>query len=250
MVNVRTVDEVKRIAEASKIVARILQDLAARIKPGMDTGQINTMAEDMTQKSGARTAFKGYRGYPASICVSINDEIVHGIPSPEKVIHEGDIVSLDFGVQLNGFYGDAAVTVPVGTVSDLALRLLKTTEKSLYLAVKEARVGNRLYDISSAVQTYAEANGFSVVRDFVGHGIGTALHEDPQIPNYGQPGKGIKLEKGMVFALEPMINAGDHRIKVDPDGWTARTYDGSLSAHFEHTVVVDYEQGIVLSQVN
>ncbi len=250
MVNVRTEEEVKKIAEASRVVAIVLQELAANMKPGMNTEQINTMAEDRIKEFGAKSAFRGYRGYPSSMCVSINDEIVHGIPSSKKIIHEGDIVSLDFGVQLDGFFGDAAVTVPVGSVSELARNLLKTTEESLYLAIKDARVGNRLYDISSAIQNFAEANGFSVVRDFVGHGIGKSLHEDPQIPNYGQPGKGIKLEKGMVFALEPMINAGDYRIKIDPDGWTARTYDGSLSAHFEHTVVVDYDHGVVLSKVN
>jgi methionyl aminopeptidase len=250
MVNVRTVEEIKKIAEASKIVAIVLQGLSSSIKSGMSTEDINTMAENMLKKYGAKPAFKGYRGYPASICVSINDEIVHGIPSPDKIIKDGDIVSLDFGVQMNGFFGDAAVTVPVGKVSETAEHLLKTTEESLYLGIKEAKVGNRLYDISSAIQEFAESKGFSIVRDFVGHGVGRALHEDPQIPNYGQKGKGIKLEKGMVFALEPMVNAGDYRIKIDQDGWTARTLDGSLSAHFEHTIVVDYDHGVVLSTVN
>lgn len=250
MVNVKTSEEVKKIAEASRIVALVLRELSNSVKAGMSTEDINRMAEDMLKKYGAKPAFKGYRGYPASICVSINDEIVHGIPSPQRIIQDGDIVSLDFGVQMQGFFGDAAVTVPVGRVSVKAEHLLKTTKESLFLAVKEAKVGNRLFDISSAVQECAESNGFSVVRDFVGHGIGRALHEDPQIPNYGQRGKGIKLEKGMVFAIEPMINEGDYRIKIDADGWTARTADGSLSAHFEHTIVVDYEHGIVLSQVN
>ena len=250
MVNVKTSEEVKKMAEASKVVALILRELSNTVKAGMSTEDINTMAENMLKKYGAKPAFKGYRGYPASICVSINDEIVHGIPSPGRILQEGDIVSLDFGAQLHGFFGDAAVTVPVGRVSSKAEHLLKTTEESLLRAVKEAKVGNRLYDISSAVQEYAESNGFSVVRDFVGHGIGRALHEEPQIPNYGQRGKGLKLEKGMVFAIEPMINEGDYRITIDTDGWTARTADGSLSAHFEHTVVVDYDHGVVLSQVN
>ncbi len=250
MVNVRTAEEIKKIGEAAKIVAIVLQKLSSSIKSGMSTQDINTMAEDMLKKYGAKPAFKGYRGYPASICVSINDEIVHGIPSPDRIIKEGDIVSLDFGVQINGFFGDAAVTVPIGKVSETAEHLLKTTEESLYLGIKEAKVGNRLYDISSAIQGHAERNGFSIVRDFVGHGVGRALHEDPQIPNYGQKGKGIKLEKGMVFAIEPMVNEGDYRIKIDPDGWTARTFDGSLSAHFEHTIVVDYDHGVVLSKVN
>jgi methionyl aminopeptidase len=250
MVNVKTADEIKKISEASKIVAIVLDELASTIRPGMSTEQINTMAEEKLKKFNAKPAFKGYRGYPASICVSINDEIVHGIPSPSKIIKEGDIVSLDFGVQLDGFFGDAAVTVPVGRITELASRLMEVTKESLNIGVKEARVGNRLYDISNAIQTHAESNGFSVVRDFVGHGIGRSLHEDPQIPNFGQRGKGIKLEKGMVFALEPMINEGDYRITIDPDGWTARTHDGSLSAHFEHTVMVDYERGVVLSRVN
>ncbi|MCL4557545.1 MAG: type I methionyl aminopeptidase [Deltaproteobacteria bacterium] len=250
MVSVKTEDEIRRISEASEIVARILNELTLNIKPGMSTEEINTMAEEKLRRHNAMPAFKGYRGYPASICVSINDEIVHGIPSPRRIIKEGDIVSLDFGVKLNGFFGDAAVTVPVSMVSELAVKLLQVTEEALYIGIKEAKVGNRLYDISGAIQNHAESNGFSVVRDFVGHGIGRALHEDPQIPNFGQRGKGIKLERGMVFAVEPMVNAGDYRIKIDQDGWTARTYDGSLSAHFEHTVMVDYEHGVVLSKVN
>jgi methionyl aminopeptidase len=250
MVSVKTDDEVKKIEKASRVVAIVLDNLATNIKPGMSTEDINIIAEEMLVKYKAKPAFKGYRGYPASICVSINDEIVHGIPSPERIIKEGDIVSLDFGAQIDGFFGDAAITIPVGNVSELAHRLLKTTKESLFLGIKEAKVGNRLYDISSAIQEHVEKNGFSVVRDFVGHGIGRALHEEPQIPNYGQRGKGIKLEKGMVFAIEPMVNAGDYKIKIDADGWTARTLDGSLSAHFEHTIVVDYEQGVVLSKVD
>jgi len=250
MVSVKTDDEVKKIEKASRVVAIVLDNLATNIKPGMSTEDINIIAEEMLVKYKAKPAFKGYRGYPASICVSINDEIVHGIPSPDRIIKEGDIVSLDFGAQIDGFFGDAAITIPVGNVSELAHRLLKTTKESLFLGIKEAKVGNRLYDISSAIQEHVEKNGFSVVRDFVGHGIGRALHEEPQIPNYGQRGKGIKLEKGMVFAIEPMVNAGDYKIKIDADGWTARTFDGSLSAHFEHTIVVDYEQGVVLSKVD
>ncbi|MGB9735245.1 MAG: type I methionyl aminopeptidase [bacterium] len=250
MVSVKTDEEIKKIGEASKIVAIVLETLAANVREGMSTEDVNIMAEQMLVKYKAKPAFKGYRGYPASICVSINDEIVHGIPSPDRIIKEGDIVSLDFGVQLDGFFGDAAITIPIGSVSEIAQRLLKITKESLLLGIKEAKVGNRLYDISSAIQEHAEKNGFSVVRDFVGHGIGRSLHEEPQIPNYGQRGKGIRLEKGMVFAIEPMINAGDYRIKIDPDGWTARTLDGSLSAHFEHTIVVDYEEGKILSKVN
>ena len=250
MVNVKTGEEIQKIARAARVVALILDELSKNIKAGMTTEEINVTSESMLKQYGAKSAFKGYRGYPASICVSINDEIVHGIPSPERIIKEGDIVSLDFGAQVDGFYGDAALTVPVGAVSDDARRLLETTRESLYLAIREARAGNRLYDISNAVQDHAESNGFSVVRDFVGHGIGRQLHEEPQIPNYGEKGKGIRLEKGMVFALEPMINMGDYRVRIDPDGWTARTYDGSLSAHFEHTVVVDDDHGVVLSRVS
>lgn len=250
MVNVKTEEEIKKIGEASKIVAIVLETLSANIKAGMSTEDVDIMAEKMLIEYKAKPAFKGYRGYPASICVSINDEIVHGIPSSDRIIKEGDIVSLDFGVQLDGFFGDAAITIPIGHVSNTAQRLLKITKESLLLGIKEAKVGNRLYDISSAIQEHAEKNGFSVVRDFVGHGIGRALHEEPQIPNYGPRGKGIKLEKGMVFAIEPMINVGSYRIKIDADGWTARTLDGSLSAHFEHTIVVDNEEGRILSKVN
>ncbi len=250
MVNIKTADEIKKISKASKVVAIILEELEKNTRPGISTKDIDNMSEKLIKKMGAKPAFKGYRGYPASICVSINDEIVHGIPSEKNFIKDGDIVSLDFGVYMDGFYGDAAITVSIGNVSELAEKLVRTTKESLYAAIKEARVGNRLYDISSTVQEYAEKRGFSVVRDFVGHGIGSSLHEDPQIPNFGEHGKGIKLEKGMVLAIEPMINAGGYGVKIDPDGWTARTIDGSLSAHFEHTIAVDYEEGIILTKTN
>ncbi|MCL4478248.1 MAG: type I methionyl aminopeptidase [Deltaproteobacteria bacterium] len=250
MVNIKTADEIKKISKASKVVAIILEELEKNTKPGISTKDIDNMSEKLIKKMSAKPAFKGYRGYPASICVSINDEIVHGIPSEKNFIKDGDIVSLDFGVYMDGFYGDAAITVSIGNVSELAEKLVRTTKEALYAAIKEARVGNRLYDISSTVQEYAEKRGFSVVRDFVGHGIGSSLHEDPQIPNFGEHGKGIKLEKGMVLAIEPMITAGGYGVKIDPDGWTARTIDGSLSAHFEHTIAVDYEEGIILTKTN
>jgi methionyl aminopeptidase len=212
------------------------------------TADLDGAAEKLVRAAGAEPAFKGYRGYPATLCASINEEVVHGIPSKKRALGDGDIVSLDMGVKLNGFYGDSAVTVPVGRVSDGVLKLLKVTQEALELAIAQVRVGGRVSDIGHAVQRHVEANGFSVVREFVGHGIGSSLHEDPQIANYGEPGRGPRLAEGMVLAIEPMVNMGRSAVKVLADGWTAVTRDGSLSAHFEHTVAVTRDGPLVLTQ--
>lgn len=220
-----------------RIVAEILQLLSEMVKPGITTAVLNAAAEREAALRNAIPAFKGYSGFKYSLCCSVNDQVVHGSPN-NKELRQGDILSLDFGVLESGFYGDAAVTLPVGQVDARQARLLKVTEESLYVAIKAAKPGNRVSDISHSVQSYVEARGYSVVRDFVGHGIGRALHENPQIPNYGQPGKGARLKPGMVLAIEPMINEKGHQVKVLEDGWTAVTCDGGLSAHFEHTVAV------------
>jgi len=203
----------------------------------------------MALRRGARPAFKGYRGYPYSLCTSVNSEVVHGMPS-ERELKEGDIVSLDFGVLHDGYYGDAAVTVPVGEISPAARRLLRVTEEALYRGISAARAGNRIGDISAAIQGHVEAAGFSVVRDLVGHGIGKSLHEDPQVPNYGSSGRGIELKPGMVFAIEPMVNEGTYRVDVLRDGWTVVTADGKLSAHFEHSVAVTENGPVILSRID
>src|SRR5262245_43568819 len=207
------------------------------VRPGVTTAQIDAVAEQRVREAGAEPAFKGYHGYPATICASVNEQVVHGIPSA-RPLTAGDIVSIDMGAKLDGFYGDCAVTVPVGAIDEHAARLLKVTEASLYTGLAAAPAGARVSDIGAAVQGYVEAHGFSVVREFVGHGIGTKLHEEPQIPNYGVAGRGPRLAEGMVLAIEPMVNFGKPAVKVLGDGWTAVTRDGSLSAHFEHTVVV------------
>jgi len=229
--------EIERMKVPCKMVAEVLEVLKALVRPGVTTLALNDTAEKETIRRGAKPAFKGYSGYPYSLCCSVNDQVVHGMPSSEP-LHDGDIVSLDFGVFVDGFYGDAAVTLPVGTVSDGATRLIKATEESLVAAIKAATTENRLSDISHAVQSYVEQRGYSVVRDFVGHGIGKSLHESPQLPNYGLPGRGMKLKPGMVLAIEPMINEKGHAVRVLEDGWTAVTVDGGLSAHFEHTVAI------------
>ncbi len=223
--------------EAGRLVALCHQVVAEAIRPGVTTRELDRIAEEFIRKNGGIPTFKGYFGYPASICVSVNDEVVHGIPGP-RVLREGDIVSVDIGVTYKGFVGDAAFTWPVGKVSELARRLLDVTREALAAGIAQSRPGNRLTDISHAVQTLAEAHGFSVVREFVGHGIGRQMHEEPQVPNYGPPGQGPTLLPGMVLAIEPMVNAGGAEVWVDKDRWTVRTRDGSLSAHFEHTVAI------------
>lgn len=237
MIVCRSAGEIERLARVNALVARVLAELKATVRPGVTTGELDALAERRLKEAGAQPAFKGYHGYPATICSSVNEQVVHGIPSNRELV-DGDIISIDMGAKLDGFYGDSAVTVPVGEISRDAARLLKVTEESLYRALAAVRAGARVSDIGAAVQQHVEANGFSVVREFVGHGIGAKLHEEPQIPNYGQPGRGPRLAEGMVLAIEPMVNAGKPAVKVLGDGWTAVTKDGSLSAHFEHTVVV------------
>jgi len=223
---------------AGHLVGEVLVALATKVAPGVTTAELDELAEKTIVDAGAVPAFKGYHGYPASICASINEEVIHGIPSGRRTLNEGDIISLDVGVSLDGYYGDSAITLPVGRISEDAAKLLRVTEESLYKAIERARPGARVSDIGHAVQQHVEAHGFSVVREFVGHGIGQRMHEEPQVPNYGEPGRGPRLAEGMVLAIEPMVNAGKAAVKVLSDGWTAVTKDSGLSAHFEHTVAI------------
>ena len=234
---------------ANQLVARVLKQLRERVAPGVTTEELDRFAEVEVRAAGATPAFKGYHGFPATLCVSVNEQVVHGIPSARR-LEAGDIVSIDLGVRLDGFFGDAAVTVPVGEVTPEAAALLETTEDALARAIGEVRVGGRLSDVGHAVQSHVEARGFSVVKEFVGHGIGAELHEPPQIPNYGAPGQGPRLAEGMVLAIEPMVNAGRPEVRVLADGWTAVTRDASLSAHFEHTVAVTAAGPWVLSALD
>lgn len=223
--------------------------LKEHVRPGVTTLDLNVLSEELALKHAAKPAFKGYHGYPFSLCTSVNEEVVHGMPSARRSLVQGDIISIDFGVVVDGYFGDSAVTVPVGSVDPEAERLCRVTEGSLYEGIRQAAAGNRLSDISHAIQEYVEARGFSVVRDFVGHGIGQRLHESPQIPNYGPPGKGVRLKTGMVLAIEPMINQGRPEVEVLGDEWTAVTADRQLSAHFEHTVAVTENGPDILSRV-
>lgn len=232
---------------ANQFVADVLAELEAAVRPGVTTAELDRLAEKLVRDGGAIPAFKGYRGFPATLCASINDEVVHGIPSPTRELKEGDIISLDVGAKLGGYFGDSAVTVAVGKVPDETLRLLEATREALHRAIGQVQVGGRLSDIGHAVQQWVEAAGFSIVREFVGHGIGEKLHEEPQIPNYGVPGRGPKLAAGMVLAIEPMVAMGRPETRVLADGWTAVTKDGSLAAHFEHTVAVSAEGPQVLT---
>lgn len=235
---IKTEDELALMREAGRIVAVTLAALRQEVRPGVSTADLDKIAYDMALRHGAMPSFLGYNGYPASLCASINEEVVHGIPSQARVLKDGDLISLDFGVIYKGLQGDAAITVPVGAVGKVAERLIAVTEQSLREGIKQVRAGNRLSDISAAVQRYVESHGFSVVRQYVGHGIGRAMHEEPQIPNFGSPGRGPVLKPGMVFALEPMVNVGTYLTRVLGDNWTVVTEDGNLSAHFEHTVAV------------
>ena len=232
---------------ANQLVARVLAALEAAVAPGVTTAELDALAEKLVREAGAVPAFKGYRGYPATLCASVNEEVVHGIPSAARALRTGDIVSLDIGAKLGGFYGDAAITVPVGRVPAETEDLLRVTRESLERAIGQVRVGGRVSDIGHAVQAWVEAHGFSVVREFVGHGIGERLHEEPQVPNYGPAGRGPKLVEGMVLAIEPMVAMGRPDVKVLRDGWTAVTKDGSLAAHFEHTVAVTAAGPLVLT---
>jgi methionyl aminopeptidase len=245
----RSHGEIDALRRVNQLVGRILAELRGIVAPGVTTQEIDELAERRVREAGAVPAFKGYHGYPATICASVNEQVVHGIPSKRRLV-EGDILSVDMGAKLDGFFGDCAVTVPVGRVSPEAAALLKVTEEALFHGIGAVKPGARVSDIGAAVQRHVEAHGFSVVREFVGHGIGTALHEEPQIANYGPGGRGPRLAEGMVLAIEPMVNAGKPAVKVLGDGWTAVTRDGSLSAHFEHTVVVTRDGCEILTLVN
>jgi len=237
MIALRSTEEIEAIRKAGAIVAQALDTLRKRARIGVTTAKLDAIAADVILSAGGIPAFKGYRGYPANICTSVNEEVVHGIPSPRK-LKDGDILSVDVGVKLGDYFADAALTVGIGRVSDGAAKLMRATHDSLQRGIELAKPGNRLSDISWAIQETVESRGFSVVKAFVGHGIGTKIHEEPEIPNFGKPGKGARLEAGMVLALEPMVNAGTYEVEVLEDGWTAVTKDRSLSAHFEHTIAI------------
>jgi methionyl aminopeptidase len=247
MILIKTAEEIGKMEKASRAVAETLQEMQALVVPGVTTRELDRFAESSLRARGCRPSFKGYRGFPASICASPNEVVVHGFPS-ERRLEEGDILSVDLGAETGGYHGDAAVTLPVGRVSAEAERLLRVTEGALAQGIGQAQVGNRLQDISWAVQRCAEEAGFSVVRDYVGHGIGRSLHEDPQVPNFGKPGCGPRLVAGMVLAIEPMFNAGTWQVEVQEDGWTVVTADRRLSAHFEHTVAILEEGPKILTQ--
>ena len=249
MILLKNREEIDKIRTASRYAAEMLLELKGYVKDGVQTADLETVCEEKLRRMGqVRPAFKGYNGFPYCLCVSVNDEVVHGMPS-ERTLHEGDIVSIDFGILYEGFYGDVAVTYPVGKITEKAQKLLSVTEKSLHLGIEQAKAGNRLFDISNAVQSFVEGNGFSVVREFVGHGVGRDLHEDPQVPNFGTKGTGPRLRTGIVIAIEPMINEGKGDIIIKENGWTAATRDGRLSAHFEHTVAVTEKGAEILSSL-
>ncbi|MGE5216711.1 MAG: type I methionyl aminopeptidase [Chloroflexota bacterium] len=252
MISLKSPREIEIMRRANVIVAEVLQELKRRVAPGMTTLDLDAIAEEMTLKRKAIPAFKGYsvagRVYPRCLCASVNEEIVHGIPT-SRVLREGDIIGLDYGVICEGFYGDSAITVGVGKVSAEAQRLMDVTEESLYKGIEQLRDGKRLGDLGAAVQKVAEEAGYSVVRAFVGHGIGKKLHEEPPVPNYGEPDRGLRLKEGMVLAIEPMVNAGGYEVEIKDDGWTAVTKDGTLAAHFEHSVAVTKNGPLILSQL-
>jgi methionyl aminopeptidase len=247
MIIIKSPQEIEAMRLAGAVVGRFFDEVADRIRPGTTTYDLEAFAEGFIARYGVRSAFKGYMGYPANLCTSVNEEVVHGIPSSRRVLRAGDIVSIDFGIVKNGFYGDAARTYGVGTINGTAKKLLETTERALMQAVEASRAGNRLGDVSAAVQEVVEREGFSVVRDFVGHGIGRTLHEEPQVPNFGTAGTGPKLLPGMVLAIEPMVNEGASPVEVLEDGWTVVTRDRKRSAHFEHMVAIMPDDVIILS---
>lgn len=249
MIEIKNEAEIALIREASRIVRDVLQEIKEIARPGIATEELDKKAEQMIEAANARPAFKGYRGFPGSICTSINEQVVHGIPGKRKLV-SGDILSVDAGVEKNGFFGDAAITIEIGdSVPEAAKKLIRITEESLWVGIEKAVKGNRLFDISYAIQKYVEDRGYSIVRDFVGHGIGKKMHEDPEIPNFGKPGTGPRLKNGMVMAIEPMVNEGKCEIEILTDRWTAVTRDKKLSAHFEHTVAVTDNGPIVLTGV-
>lgn len=246
MIELKSAKEIGIIRESGRITGRTLQMLETAVQPGMTTLELDRMAEDFIRKNGAVPAFKGYRGFPRTVCISVNNEVVHGIPGSRK-LKEGDIVSLDMGVILKGWYSDAALTVAVGGIAVDARRLMDITKESLSRGIEKCVAGNRLHDISHAVQAHVEEHGYAVVRDLVGHGIGRKLHEEPQVPNYGKPGHGPRLQAGMVLAIEPMVNVGTYKVVLQPDEWTIVTEDGSLSAHYEHTVAITDNGPMILT---
>jgi methionyl aminopeptidase len=248
MIIIKSSQEIERMRKASRLVALTLNKISLLIEEGMSTKDLDRVAENYVCKNGGQPAFKGYRGFPNTLCISINQEVVHGIPSSRK-IQNGDLVSIDLGVYLNGYYGDAAISVGVGRVTKETERLIEVTRCALEIGISRALPGRHLSDVSSSIQQYVENNGYSVVRSFVGHGIGSSLHEEPQIPNFGKPGKGPLLKKGMVIAIEPMVNAGRYDVNVLEDNWTVVTADGSLSAHFEHTVAITDNGPEILTQI-
>jgi methionyl aminopeptidase len=248
VIEIKTPSEIETMRKASRVVGQVLAQLGPKVKPGVSTAELDKFAEQRVRELGAVPAFLGYRGYPATLCVSINEEIVHGIPSPKRIVREGDIVSLDMGAVYDGFYGDAALTVAAGNISEQARKLMEVTSKSLEIALSKVKSGARLGDVSHAVEEYAKANGMSVVREFTGHGIGRKLHEEPSIPNFGKPGTGPVLRPGMTLAIEPMVCLGRSEVVVRNDGWTAVSADGSLSAHYEHTVAVTEDGCEILSR--
>ncbi|MCB1197577.1 MAG: type I methionyl aminopeptidase [Deltaproteobacteria bacterium] len=247
MIHLKSKEEIKIMREANRIIAKTREVILPMVKPGVSTYELDQVAEDTIRSHGAIPGFKGMYDFPATLCIAINEEVVHGIPSKQRILQEGDIIGIDMGTVYKGYYGDSAVTVPVGKISEEAAQLLKVTEEALYKGIQQARPGGHLYDIGAAVSEHAEKHGYSVVRDFVGHGIGRDLHEEPQVPNYGTKGTGIKLQEGMVLAIEPMINGGTHAVKILEDGWTVVTKDGMLSAHFEHSIAITGDGPVILS---
>lgn len=249
MIVLRTAREIEMMRKACQISAEALKVAGEAVKPGVTTYEIDQIAYRYIKKQGAEPNFLNYNGFPATACISINDEVIHGIPSKKRVLKEGDIVSIDLGAKVNGYNGDNAATFAVGNISEDAKRLCDITRESLYKAIEQAVAGNRIGDIGYAVQSYCEERGFSVVREYTGHGVGTHLHEDPSVPNYGTPGRGQRLLPGMIIAIEPMINQGSKAVKCLPDGWTVKTLDGKLSAHFEHTVAITKGEPIILTKL-
>lgn len=248
IISIKTLDEIQIMFEANQIVAGVLKLLEQEVVPGVSTYRLDQVAEAYCRDHGAKPAFKGYRGFPGSLCASVNEEVVHGIPSKKVILRDGDIISVDFGTLYHGFYGDAAVTIPVGEISDSIADLLRVTRLALMKGIEQVRVGNRISDISRAVQTCAEKHGYSVVRQFVGHGIGSSLHEAPEVPNYGQKQPSPRILEGMVLAIEPMVNLGTHKVKVLKDQWTVVTADRKASAHFEHSVAATANGPYILSE--
>ncbi len=248
MIHLKTEEEIELMRKSNRMVARLLEKLKKMVKPGVTTAELDAAAEEFIIKSGGIPTFKGYAGYPACICTSVNEEVVHSIPG-NRILREGDIISIDAGIKLNGYCGDSTITVPVGNVSKDTEKLIRVTAKALEIGIEAAIPGNRLGDIGHAIQTFVEGQGFSIVRDFVGHGIGKEMHEEPQVPHFGRAGTGMVLKEGMILAIEPMVNAGTHKLKILKDGWTAVTVDGKWSAQFEHSVAITANGPDILSEL-